>query len=179
MQDFSNQPTIFQEQAQGSPMALEFLRWDRDDLHSPLSDYQAFFFDMATQQHPSVLTSFNLDVSTCSAIGLASIWNIINQSNLEHLVVVSISVDPVYMESIAQILHSIPWSSLTSLVLTGNNIDRWILLWPWPISPSLHCLQIRGTGSTLQEISHSSVLFFHHLASACPLSELEILNIQL
>ncbi|KAF9390109.1 hypothetical protein CPB97_009911 [Podila verticillata] len=167
------------EEVQESSMVLEFTLWDRDYSLSPLSDFHASFLDMATFQHPSVLTSFTLDVSSRSVKCMASIQNIVSQSSLEHLVVMCSSFDNTLSESIVKILQSIPWHTLKSLVLMGDGIDEWIQIWPRPIASSLLCLQIRGTGSMPQDISHSSVLFVLQLVSSCPLSELQFENIQL
>ncbi|KAF9375847.1 hypothetical protein CPC16_000501 [Podila verticillata] len=171
--------TSDQESAPEPPMTIDFSQWQRDHLLSPLSDYHASFLDMATQQHPSILTSFFLDVSSRSRHCLTFIKNIIARSSLEHLVVVCTSFDPCLSKSVAHILQNIPWSTLKSLVLTGDRINEWIQLWPRPIAPRLFCLQIQGTGSVTLDLSHSSTLFVHQIVVASPLVELGFENIQL
>lgn len=177
--DAHDRSTSDQESTPEPPMTTIFSQWQRDHVLSPLSDYRTLFLDMATLQHPSVLTSFSLDVSSSSLNCLASIKNIIARSSLEHLVVVCMSFDIILSDPIKQILQNISWSTLKSLILTGDNIDEWIQLWPRPIAPRLHCLQIRGTGSVALELSHSSALFVHQIVVASPLVELNFENVQL
>ncbi|KAF9201779.1 hypothetical protein BGZ59_002521 [Podila verticillata] len=177
--DAHDMSTSDQESAPEPPMTIDFSQWQRDHLLSPLSDYHASFLDMATQQHPSILTSFFLDVSSRSRHCLTFIKNIIARSSLEHLVVVCTSFDPCLSKSVAHILQNIPWSTLKSLVLTGDRINEWIQLWPRPIAPRLFCLQIQGTGSVTLDLSHSSTLFVHQIVVASPLVELGFENIQL
>ncbi|KAG0018941.1 hypothetical protein BGZ81_010015, partial [Podila clonocystis] len=173
------QPPVCHQQTRDAPGDIEIRQWHCDEIFGRLSDFAASFLDMATLQHPSILTSFSLDVTDRSADCLASIQNMIGRSYLEHLVIECVPIDPTLSDLIAQVLHSIAWSTLKSLVLTGHSIDEWIQLWPRPISPSLLCLHIRGTGSILQEISHSSVLFTLDMVLASSLVELHFENVRL
>ncbi|KAG0075081.1 hypothetical protein BGZ93_001371 [Podila epicladia] len=158
---------------------IEILQWHCDKIFGQLTDDIASFLDTATQQHPSILTSFSVDITDCSANYLVSIKNIIGRSRLEHLVVECSPFDPTHSDLIAQVLCSIQWPTLKSLVLAGHNIDKWIQLWPRPVAPSLLCLQIRGTGSVIQALSHSSVLIVHDMVSASLLVELHFENVRL
>ena len=45
---------------------IDFLYWSTDLVHAPLSDYSASILDCATGQHPTILNSFALDVSSLS-----------------------------------------------------------------------------------------------------------------
>ncbi|KAG0088501.1 hypothetical protein BGZ93_010375 [Podila epicladia] len=124
-----------------------------------------------------------LNISYCghdvSHIGLASIQKILGRSCLECLHIVCTPFDLTISESIAQVLSSVQWLTLKSLVLSGNNIDKWIRHWPLPISaPQLMHLQIRGAESTEQELSHASTLFIHQMIFANPLMELHLEHIQ-
>ncbi|KAF9321349.1 hypothetical protein BG006_002633 [Podila minutissima] len=158
---------------------IEILQWHCDKIFGQLSDEIASFLDTATQQHPSILTSFSIDITDRSPACLVSIQNIISRSNLEHLVVDCAPIKPAISDLIAQVLDSIQWPSLKSLVLTGHNIDEWIQLWLRPVAPSLLCLQIRGTGSTIQALSHESVLFVLDMVLASPMVELHFENVHL
>ncbi|KAG0335155.1 hypothetical protein BG000_007751 [Podila horticola] len=172
-------PPIYHQQSRHARRDIEILQWHCDGIFGRLSDYAASFLDMATQQHPSILTSFSLDITGCSADCLVSIQNMISRSSLEYLVVECAPFDSALSDSIAQVLHSIPWSTLKSLVLTGHNMDEWIQLWSCPVAPSLLCLQIRGTGSVTQALSHSSIIFVHGMVLTSLLMELHLDNIQL
>lgn len=155
-----------------------FQQWDCDHVFSQISDYSASFLDMATQQHSSALKSLTLHVSRLSHAGLSTIQEILCRSYLEHLHVVCTPVDS-RSESISQILGSVQWSSLKSLVFSGNNIDEWIKIWPSPVTSRLLSLQIRGTWPNVQELSHSSVLFLQRLIFSSSLAELCLWSVQL
>ncbi|KAF9312921.1 hypothetical protein BG006_004260, partial [Podila minutissima] len=112
-----------------------------------------------------------------SHIGLASVQNVLHRSRLEYLHILCTSFDTT-SESTTQILGSVHWLTLKSLILSGDNIDEWIRLWPLPIvAPQLMRLQIRGAEPTEQELSHASALFVHQLVYAHPLMELHLKHI--
>lgn len=171
---------MYQQQTVDASRRIQVLEWDCDHVFGPLSDYSASLLDMATQQHPSVLNLLSLDITRLSRDGLASVQNILHRSRLEHLNIVCTRFDPTMTESISQVLGSVQWPSLKSLVLSGNNIDEWIKLWELsPVVPQLLCLHVQGTGSAEQELSHTSVLFLHQLVYAASLLELHLEHIQL
>lgn len=170
-----NPPSYRQEAAAN----IDFLTWSCDDIGPPLSDYFASFLDMATQQHPSTLTSFTLDISQLSREGLSAVQNVLRRSHLEYLHVVCSPLDPSLSLSIPQALDSVQWSIIKSLALSGDNINEWIKLWTCPFAPQLLCLQIKGTGSSFQELSHLSVLFLHRLVYSSPMAKLLLTNVQL
>jgi hypothetical protein len=159
-------------------MDIVFTQWDCDHVFSKISDYSASFLDMASRQHPSVLTMFTLDVTCLSHFGLSSVREVLRRSNLEHHHIVCTPVDS-QSESIAQVLGAVQWSTLMSLVFSGNNIEAWIDLCQSPFSPSLLSLQIQGTWPNIQELSHSNVLFIYQLIYASPIVELCFQNVQL
>ncbi|KFH63795.1 hypothetical protein MVEG_10488 [Podila verticillata NRRL 6337] len=157
---------------------IVFTQWDCDHLFSKISDYSALFLDIASRQHPSVLTLLTLDVSCLSRNGLSSIQEVLHRSDLQHLHVVCTPVDCQF-ESIAQVLGAVQWSTLKSLVLAGHHIEAWIDLCQPSFSPSLLSLQIQGTLPKIQELSHSNVLFIIQLICASPVVELCFQNVQL
>ncbi|KFH69286.1 hypothetical protein MVEG_04101 [Podila verticillata NRRL 6337] len=176
----SNPPSDHQE----ATANIAFLQWSCDEIGPPLSDYLASILDMATQQHPSTLTLFTLDVSQLSQEGLSAVQNILRRSQLEFLHVVCAPFDPCDPSrplSIPQVLDSVQWSTIKSLVLSGHNIDVWIKLWTCPFfAPQLLCLQIQGTGSSLQELSQLSVRFILRLIYlTSTMTELHLANVQL
>lgn len=176
--DLSINPSTRQHQATDGHIGILFLEWDCEHIFGQLSDYSASFVDMATQQHPTVLTLFTLDASRLTCNGLASVKNILSRSSLEHLHVICTRYDPSVSESITQVLSSVPWLTLKSLVVSGDKIDEWLKLWPLPIDSRLLCLQIRGAGD-LQDLSHSCVLLVHQMVSSGLLIELHLRNVQL
>ncbi|KAF8939022.1 hypothetical protein BGZ52_000301, partial [Haplosporangium bisporale] len=161
-------------------VGIEFLRWECDHVFSELSDYTASILDMATQQHPSVLKSFALDISSPSQSGLASAQNILYRSNLDHLYILCIECDLSFSDPIAQLIGSVQWSNLKSLKLSGDHINAWIRIWMSchnnPFSPNARAdggprllqLHLQGTGSVPQLLSHTSALLVHGLVYLSP-----------
>ncbi|KAG0037179.1 hypothetical protein BGZ82_003024, partial [Podila clonocystis] len=96
-----------------------------------------------------------------------------------HLNVICNPVGNDTAKSITQVLGSVPWDTLKSLVLSGNSTNEWMDLWPPTEAPRLLGLQIRSTGSAVQELSHSSVLFVHQIAQSSPLGRLEFEGVQM
>lgn len=170
---------------------IEFLQWDCDEIVSQLDDYSVSFLEMATEQHPSVLTLFTLDISQLSHHGLVSVEKIILRSNLEHLKIVCTSIDPFVSDSVTQVLRSVQWSTLKSLKLTGDDIDAWICIWmsahsnlfspsaTTDVIPRLQHLHLQGSRSALQMLSHPSTLFVHGLMYANPAAEVYFRNVDL
>ncbi|KAG0026565.1 hypothetical protein BGZ81_006250 [Podila clonocystis] len=157
---------------------IRFEKWEEDQA-SIRTDYHAVFLDMATLQHPSSLRLLTVDTSQLSRDGLDSIRNVLRQSRLEHLSLVCKPVDPTLSQSVSEVLRAIPWGTLKSLVLFGNDTNGILELCPTPEEPRLLGLQIQGTGSAPQELAHSSALLIHHLASESSLEKMEIKDVQL
>lgn len=172
-------PSTQYDELHDPPTDIQFLQWDCDQVSAKLSDYSASFLDMATYQHSSALKLFTLDASQLSRNGLVSVQNVLRRSNLEHLNIICNPIDTSKSKSVAQVLDSVQWGTLKSLVLSGNSTNDWMDLWPSTEAPRLLGLQIRGTGSTMQELSHSSVLFIHQLAHSSPLGRLEFEGVQM
>ncbi|KAF9271236.1 hypothetical protein BGZ74_006308, partial [Mortierella antarctica] len=68
-----------------TPLDIEFLQWNCDQISYPMDDSLALFVDIASTQHPSVLTLFTLDITLLSRAGLVSIGKVLNRSKLEYL----------------------------------------------------------------------------------------------
>ncbi|KAF8977265.1 hypothetical protein BGZ52_007220, partial [Haplosporangium bisporale] len=115
-------PPFSQQQAVHELADVVFTQWDCDHVFSKISDYSALFLDMASRQHPSVLTLFTLDVSCLSRDGLSTVQEVLRRSDLEHFHIVCTPVN-FHSESIARVLGSVQWSTLKSLVFAGNNIE--------------------------------------------------------
>ncbi|KAG0037151.1 hypothetical protein BGZ82_003065 [Podila clonocystis] len=158
---------------------IKVLQWDRDQASSPLDDSSALFLEMASAQHPSVLTLFTLDITLLSRTGVASIEKVLGRSKLEHLSVACTRVDPDLSNSVAQVLTSVKWPSLKALTLSGDSINAWLQLWPAIATPQLVSLELRGTGTVVQELSHVSMLRLHQWINASPLIELRFAKVKL
>ncbi|KAF9028748.1 hypothetical protein BGZ52_007737 [Haplosporangium bisporale] len=169
---------IYRHPGLRTPLGIEFVQWGCDQVSAPLQDNSALFLDMASAQHPSVLTMFTLDVTPLSRAGLASIQRVLSRSNLQTLTVACTPVDPSLSDSIVHLLDSVTWSSLKALVLSGENIDEWLQLWPTVTTPQLVSLEICGTSAGVQRLSHSSMLSVHRLIYVSPLIELYFANVQ-
>ncbi|KAG0082740.1 hypothetical protein BGZ93_009208 [Podila epicladia] len=149
------------------PVEPELLRWD-----CKLSDHIASFLDATSQQHPAVLVSFTVDISCLTADGLISVQNVLRRSNLDHLHILCNPIAPDMCDPIAQVLSSVQWPTLKSLVLSGACIEDWLQLWRLTSAPQLLSLRVQGTESVLQELSHSSVLWIYRLVFGAPLVDL-------
>ncbi|KAG0091795.1 hypothetical protein BGZ92_011644 [Podila epicladia] len=169
---------LCQRQATDTPVNIDFLQWDCDYVFWHLSDYSTSFLNAASQQHPSALTSFIMDVSQLSPVGLSFVPEILRRSSLEHLTVMCTLFHPSLANYFARLLDSVQWCILKSLILSGDKIDEWCQLWPSPISPRLLSFQITGWSSAVQMLSHSSALFIHQLIFSSPLVELHFENVQ-
>lgn len=174
----SGSGALTKQEAWNLPVDIECMQWDCDHVFPPRSDNSASFLDMVTKQHPTTLTLLTLDVSRLSSVGLGSIQNVLCRSSLDHLHIMCSSFDPGVSTSIANVLGSIEWLTLKSLVLSGDYIDEWLQLWPPPTDARLLCLQIWGTLPDYQELAHSSILFLHQLIFASPLVNLHLRLIQ-
>lgn len=179
VQEVKIQGPSTQGQAPVIDMGLECLQWDCDHFFFRFSDMYASLLDKAAEQHPSVLTSLTLDTSSLSEIGLACIKRVFARSDLEYLCILCGSFTPILSPSIAQALLSLSWHSLKTLVLTGENINGWLDLWPPVFTPRLLSLHVQGTGPSMTELSHGSVLAVHRLLYVSSLQELHIGNVGL
>lgn len=121
------------------------------------------------------LGAFNLDIVPLFQDDRVRLLNILSRSTLKHLRVNCASFD----HSFIQLLDFMPWSTVTTLVLTGDYIDAWIQLLDVSITRQLRHLSIQGTESDTRRLSHASSLVVQGLILACPLVELKFESIQL
>ncbi|KAG0028961.1 hypothetical protein BGZ81_004268 [Podila clonocystis] len=159
-----------------NPMPLEW--------RSPLSDEYAYFLDKATEK-ASAIALLTLDTTQLTPFGLDHIQRAVRQSRLEFLHVACRDVDHKQSASIGQILHSVDWSTLKSLVLFGDHVEAWMSLWnkfekqSTINAPRLLSLYIGGSSLEPQLLSHTSALFIHHLIYSSPLVEMFFQNVML
>ncbi|KFH74015.1 hypothetical protein MVEG_01228 [Podila verticillata NRRL 6337] len=179
LEDSEYQTHGIKEHAQDTAMELEFLLWDCDHFFFHFSDIYASFLDSATQQHPSVLASLTLDISALSETGITCFQQVLARSDLSYLCILCTPFESALSQYIAKILQNVRWQTLRYLVLTGEHIDSWLSIWSIKSVPRLLRLDIFGSSSVLQQLSHSSVLVVHQMIYTSSLVELHLGNIHL
>ncbi|KAG0336662.1 hypothetical protein BG004_007948 [Podila humilis] len=143
----------------------------------PLSAASARFLASLSQYSPSALVSLTLDITGLSARGLGHVAQILRISRLECLRIVCNPIRSDQVGTLPQVLVSIPSPTLKSLVFSGTHINDWTEMWPDMTEAYLFSLQLIGTISNMQMLSHKSALAIHLIASASPLTELIFENI--
>ncbi|KAI9239600.1 MAG: hypothetical protein BYD32DRAFT_410711 [Podila humilis] len=112
-----------------SEASIKFLRWAVCCVSAPLRDGDATVLDMATSRYPLVLAHFSLDITFLTDRGMASVRNVLERSRLKNVHVNCGPIQSEVRESLCLLLESMNESSITSLVLEGNNVDGWLRLW--------------------------------------------------
>lgn len=162
---------------------IVFRQWDCDHFSGKMSDSTAALLDLATRHHPSVLKFFTFAISELTPSGLGSLQNILRRSSLERLRIHCSDVPPHFSRNICNALHSIQWVSLRSLVLYGDQVGEWIELWAVNVKntrtvlPQLLSLEIAGSGTSPQQISHEGALLLHQWIHSSPLVEMGLENV--
>ncbi|KAG0321557.1 hypothetical protein BG000_003167, partial [Podila horticola] len=104
---------------------------------------------------------------------------VLHFSKFEHLHFVCTPFDPDLRNAVAQMLHSILWSTLRTLSITDGDVDNWIQHLPSAVdAPRLLFVSIQGTDSDASQLSHASVLNIQQLIQANPQVELKLENLQ-
>lgn len=180
-------------QRQQAP-SIDIIQWHLDHLSEQLQDSGAEILDAASQKSPGALSNFTLDTTLLSEQGLANIQNILQRSNLEHLFIKCVPLMPSLETSIVRILQSIQWSTIKSLVLSGNNTNYWLQVWsrecslnaqvgawlaPTTSGPNLSYLKVLAKPHSKEVLSHSSALAIHCLVYSWHLVELHLENMLL
>ncbi|KAF9375014.1 hypothetical protein CPB97_011750 [Podila verticillata] len=162
---------------------IDFLHWNSDHISAPLNDVTATLLETATERHPSVLTSFTLDISLLTRKGLFHIQSILRRSMLTQIHICCTAFDDASLSDfIRQVLLSIRWDTLQSLILSGATVDKWIRVLATAtetslLDPQLQYLRIQGTGKQPIVLSHMSVLYVHRLLYLSPSMELVVENV--
>ncbi|KAF9429590.1 hypothetical protein BGZ94_010178 [Podila epigama] len=186
------------------PIITDILQWGNDRISSSQLRLCTAFIDHATRLYPMHLTTLTLNTSTLSRSHLLLVQNILRQSqNLGTLHIECVPFEQDMEEDLFDVLTSIPWSTLRSLVLTGTSLEQWLELWAWSGQemlasnvnnnnidsidhdpptimerPFLVHIELNGSGVTPQPLSHQSVLFLHQLLYTNPLEDLYIRNVR-
>ncbi|KAI9232531.1 MAG: hypothetical protein BYD32DRAFT_428169, partial [Podila humilis] len=170
------------ERTNTSRATAEFLQWSSDRVSAPLTNLTATFLDTATKQHPSVLTSFTLDVSNLSQEGISHINNILQQSMLGHLHIYCTMFNTGLPDFVHRVLLSNRWDMLQSLILSGAAVKDWIralaaITKTALFGLQLQCLRIQGSGRYPVVLSHACVLFVHQMLYLNPSMEIVMENV--
>ncbi|KAF9302203.1 hypothetical protein BGZ74_005681 [Mortierella antarctica] len=120
-----------------------------------------------------------MDITTLLQTGLVNIQKFICYCIFEELVVQCHPIDLNISVPVAKVLESVQWPLLEVLRLSGDNINQWIQLLIKVDAPRLKTLQICGTKSVQQGLSHKSILFIARLIGTSSLSELYFQDILL
>lgn len=112
-----------------SHVETKFRQWNSDHISVPLTDLMAVLLDMATKHHPSVLTSFSLNISLLSQEGLPYLQNIFQRSDLGHLHVYCTVFNPSLKDFVRQVLLSIQWVMLLSLTSLAPPLTSGSCFW--------------------------------------------------
>lgn len=163
----------------GDTLGVCVVQWKVGDVSDPLHDEEAILLDLASVQHPSVLSKFRLDISSLSSRGWASIQSILGRSTLEHLHIICNSIQERDREVISRILIAIHHGSIKSLVFEGDAINEWMDAWKtddrFP-DFALQRLKLIGPPRSGQSIPTSVCHFLAQMIRADKLQELHIEN---
>lgn len=174
-------PFSVQEHAQEMP-CMEFHLWEYDQIFTSPSDYSAWFLDVATKQHPSVLASFTLDTASLSRDGLACIRRVLRRSTLQCLQIKCHPVMSRLAPSVIQVIKGVRWCTIQTLVFFGDGINEWVQFLMDDKNDAtmdltqLQHLEVIGTGSGTHLLLHQTALFIHKLLCTSPLLELRVEN---
>lgn len=163
-------------------MGTEILKWGCDCVATPLADSNAIVLDALTKTEPGQLKAFTLDISVLSLGGLETLQRALQRTAIERLQIQCGPIKSELREGVSRLLLFVPWPRVTSLVLTGNNIDEWIQLWRGSESPEamqLRSLVVSGTGMVSQQLSRSSALHLHQVIYSSPSVEVHMEHIEL
>ncbi|KAF9313971.1 hypothetical protein BG003_004667 [Podila horticola] len=188
IQGYNARPVNTQEWKLDIAAKADFLQWNSDHVSTPLADLTAALLNKATVQYPSVLTFINLDISHLFLDGLPYLQNIFRRSILRCLHVCCTAFDPSLIDYVCQMLISVQWCTLQSMVLFGGAVNEWIEILATVCDentvasaclPDLQLQYFRVQGSDKRSVclSHSSVLFVHQLVYLNPSMELVLENV--
>ncbi|KAG0336815.1 hypothetical protein BG000_006116, partial [Podila horticola] len=123
--------------------------------------------------------SFTLDVVPLQSGDRVRLQDILRRSTLQHLRIMCASFDHRLFDDFSQVIGSVPWSTLTSLVLSGDDIDAWIQLLNVITAPQLRRLVIQGPDVNTRKLPHASALIIQRLIRAHRLVQLKFENVLL
>lgn len=119
-----------------------------------------------------ILPGLLLDVANLSEERLLTVQKFVSFCTIQELYVECRPFQQRVSNSIAQVLASVPWSTLERLELLADNIDGWIQLLNPIAAPRLKLLLFWGSKSPPEVLSPSSVRLVQQLTSVNLLMEL-------
>ncbi|KFH63753.1 hypothetical protein MVEG_10446 [Podila verticillata NRRL 6337] len=154
-----------------SAMAIRIKEWNHDHVSEVTNSLSARVLALATKCPRTSLVSLALTISSLTGRGWKRMQRVLKRSHLEFLTIECGVFDPNLEHHLGQVLHSVNWSSLKSLDLTGDNINSWINIWAKysnsnnlaPFEAQFFSLSIVGSGGQEQRLSHSSALWLHNV----------------
>lgn len=109
---------------------VEIKYWKEDHISEPMTDGTAVLLKAVSRTLPFALKSFDLGITAFTTEqSLIRIKNVLRRSALEQLHIRCVTLEPSLDRRIVRLLRAVPWSTLMSLVLSGDQIDRWVRLW--------------------------------------------------
>jgi len=109
--------------------SISVLEWSIDHVHESMQDVCAQVLDSISSEALFFFTSFTLDISSLTVQGLVHVCNVLKRSSLEYLHVNCVPFMPFLEQSIGEALQVIQWPTIKALVLSGTNINDWLMLW--------------------------------------------------
>ncbi|KAI9241319.1 MAG: hypothetical protein BYD32DRAFT_406098 [Podila humilis] len=168
---------------------IEVISWSCDAISSTLSEKGAALLNLATQQNRSALTRFTLDITFLTETGLHHIIDVLKRSALECLHIRCVPIRPRVRQHLAALLGAVQWSTIKTLILSGNSIDQWLQFWinegslvtnsGTHMGPRLMCLELFDSGMSENLLSHAAALALHHIVYSSQLSVLNLENVKL
>lgn len=155
LQNRSDWPLIADDLDPSSLGALGLCQITVSQSKSAKDAVDLFLSKVQTRQggrHPLIplisLNFFVLDIVSLPQHDFLRIQNILLWSSLKHLHIECASFDLSLSDAFAQVLGSVPWSTLTSLVFSGIDINAWTRLLAVCMS-QVQRLVFQGAGSAI------------------------------
>ncbi|KAG0346883.1 hypothetical protein BG005_000469, partial [Podila minutissima] len=123
--------------------------------------------------------SFALDIAPLPSGDRVRLMDVLRRSTLQYLRIVCRSFDYRLFDIFSQVIGSIPWSTLTSLDLSGEDIDAWLQFLNAVTAPQLRYLVLQGSETNTRKLSQSSAWVVQRLIKAHRLVQLKFENVQL
>ncbi|KAG0346063.1 hypothetical protein BG004_002523 [Podila humilis] len=130
------------------------------------------------------LASFTLDLASTVQQNRSAMLQLICLCKFDTLRIVCSPLDLQHAESIVQVLNAVDWSTLKTLVLTGEDINNWTwyMMATFTINKSYHQLEsldLVGTGLSPELLTRTSIIFVEGLLEHSPLKQISFKNVLL
>ncbi|KAG0025468.1 hypothetical protein BGZ81_007126 [Podila clonocystis] len=126
-----------------------------------------------------VLATLTIDESLLVENSLVRILCILHRSRVNHVWVNCNSLSHNMSAAFIQVVGTLQWSSVKSLVLSGSNLNVWVPLLTGVTTPQMQRLHIHGTGTIPEVLEYPSSSLILHLISTSDLIGLKFENVQM